>query len=167
MDDLITVWNEFVNGLEDKSILKPSGFLSKDQIPSDLCNLIFINNGQDIEEKGIFKLIKSSFISHNTTWTRYRFINSELINSICGRIRTEIPESKYLDEIPFAIIGDLKEIGECLTINKLTLEISKVTFGIKPKNYDLREVLNHVQYKNKIANNMIDFIKTQIMFNEM
>lgn len=166
-ESIESLWKDFKNGFNSTTSLKSFKLFSCKDLPKELCVLITANNGQDLDKDGIFKLIAGRTLDQKTRWIKYKYISYEKIKAICKQISDETPNSKNIDEIPFATISDIYELSSCLTINKKTLEISKVTFGLKPENIDEREVLNFVPYRNKVSTNMIDFLKTQILFNEM
>lgn len=162
-----SIWKDYKNGFDSNTILKSFKLFSCNGLPKEICFLISANNGQDMAKEGIFKLPAGSTLDQKIRWVKYKFISYKTIKVICKRIIDELSDCKNIDEIPFATINDIDELSSCLTINKKTLEISKVTFGLKPENYDLRDIIKFVPYRNKISNNMIDFLRSQILFNEM
>lgn len=166
-ESIESIWKVYKNGFDSNAILKSFKLFSCNALPKEVCLIISANNGQDMAKDGIFKLPEGRTFDQKIRWAKYKFISYKTIKAICKRIKDELPNCKNTDEIPFATINDLDELSSCLTINKKTLEISKVTFGFKPENYDLREISKFVPYRNKISNNMIDFLRTQILFNEM
>ena len=158
------LWNKFKNGLLDSSVLNESTNVTNEIIPKEVSDLLTLNNGQNLSENGIFKLIRNG--TGIDKWEKYKFIEEAKIIELFNKIYSS-KKTKYSDEVPFAITTKFENGNVCLTINKNNKEISIVTFGLTPENYDLREVSNYVQDKNKISKDIDDFLKTQIMFNEM
>jgi len=158
------LWNEFKSGLLSSSLLNNSIKIKNEFLPIELTELLTLNNGQNLYEDGIFKLIRNSAITNK--WNKYKFLEDVKIIEILNKISTS-QEIKYSEEIPFAISDEFENGNVCLTINKNDKKISVVTFGFKPENYDLREISSYVQDKNVISKDIVEFIKVQIMFNEM
>ena len=158
------LWNKFKNGLSDSSILNEPTNITSESLPIKLSDLLTLNNGQDITKNGVFKLIRNG--ASNNTWIKYKYIGKEKLMEIMNNISSS-ENMKYSDEIPFATADEFDNGNVCLTFNINNGEISIVTFGFTPENYDLREVLKYVQDKNKISKDINEFLKTQIMFNEM
>ena len=145
MNSSITeLWYRFRNGLLDSTVLNKSTNAVSEFIPIELTNLLTLNNGQNLAKDGIFKLIQNGKL--NNIWVKYKYIGKE---------------------IPFAIATEFDNGNVCLTINQYNKEISIVTFGFTPENYDLRDVSKYIQDKNIISKDLNEFLKSQIMFNEM
>ena len=158
------LWDKFKNGLLDSSALNKSTDVTNEILPKELSELLTLNNGQNLSKDGIFKLIRNGGIIDK--WKKYKFIEERIIIELFKKISSS-KKTKFSDEIPFAIATEFENGNVCLTINKNDKEISIVTFGFTPDNYDLREVSSYVQDKNKISKSIDEFLKTQIMFNEI
>ena len=102
----------------------------------------------------------------NNIWVKYKYIGKENIVDIYNK-NTSSKNGKFSNEIPFAIATEFDNGNVCLTINQYNKEISIVTFGFTPENYDLRDVSKYIQDKNIISKDLNEFLKSQIMFNEM
>ena len=139
-----------ITGIQDAE--KKLGFL----LPTELTELLVLNNGQIFNREGVFKNI--------TGWNVYNKLKFLDVQSVVWAYKeilndTDLVSTFGISLIPFATEGGNAFLGDTYTINKCTNEIFTLrTTAVDwtlPKDWQLSAF--------KRADNLVDFLKLQVM----